>query len=34
MIKAVQAIVHENISVKEAFKIYENEKAGTTRKAS
>jgi putative autoinducer-2 (AI-2) aldolase len=33
MIKAVQAIVHENISVKEAFKIYENEKGTKARKA-
>jgi hypothetical protein len=33
MIKAVQAIVHENISVKEAFKVYENEKATKARKA-
>src|SRR5688572_8367038 len=31
MIKAVRAIVHENVSVKEAFKIYESEK-GTTAK--
>jgi len=34
MIKAVRAIVHENVSVKEAYKIYENEKAGMARKAS
>jgi putative autoinducer-2 (AI-2) aldolase len=32
MIKAVRAIVHENVSVKDAFKIYESEK-GTMRKA-
>ncbi len=31
MIKAVRAIVHENVSVKEAYKIYESEK-GTTAK--
>jgi hypothetical protein len=30
----VRAIVHENVSVKEAFKIYESEKSGKTRKAS
>jgi 3-hydroxy-5-phosphonooxypentane-2,4-dione thiolase len=34
MIKAVRAIVHDNISVKEAFKIYESEKANKSRKAS
>jgi putative autoinducer-2 (AI-2) aldolase len=34
MIKAVRAIVHENVSVKEAYKIYESEKAGMARKAS
>ena len=33
MIKAVRAIVHENISVKEAYKIYESEKATKARKA-
>jgi len=33
MIKAVRAIVHENVSVKEAFKIYESEKGGKARKA-
>jgi len=33
MIKAVRAIVHENISVKEAYKIYEAEKATKARKA-
>jgi hypothetical protein len=33
MIKAVRALVHENISVKEAYKIYESEKGGVTRKA-
>ena len=35
MIKAVRAIVHENVSVKEAFKIYESEKENAkARKAS
>jgi len=34
MIKAVRAIVHENVSVKEAFKIYEGEKNTQARKAS
>ena len=33
MIKAVRAIVHENVSVKDAFKIYENEKNMKARKA-
>jgi putative autoinducer-2 (AI-2) aldolase len=33
MIKAVRAIVHENVSVKEAFKIYESEKNVKARKA-
>jgi hypothetical protein len=33
MIKAVRAIVHENVSVKDAYKIYESEKAGRARKA-
>src|SRR5215831_6081032 len=33
MIKAVRAIVHDNVSVKEAFKIYESEKGGKARKA-
>jgi putative autoinducer-2 (AI-2) aldolase len=32
MIKAVRAIVHENVSVKDAYRIYESEK-GTMRKA-
>ena len=31
MIKAVRAIVHENVSVKEAFKIYESEKNSKTQ---
>jgi putative autoinducer-2 (AI-2) aldolase len=34
MIKAVRAIVHENVSVKDAFKIYESEKNAKARKAS
>jgi putative autoinducer-2 (AI-2) aldolase len=34
MIKAVRAIVHENVAVKEAFKIYESEKNSKARKAS
>jgi hypothetical protein len=34
MIKAVRAIVHENVSVKEAFMIYESEKGSKARKAS
>ena len=34
MIKAVRSIVHENVSVKEAFKIYESEKNSQARKAS
>jgi len=34
MIKAVRAIVHENVSVKKAFTIYESEKNTKTRKAS
>jgi putative autoinducer-2 (AI-2) aldolase len=34
MIKAVRAIVHENVSVKEAYKIYESEKSAKARKAS
>ena len=34
MIKAVRAIVHENLSVKEAYKIYESEKNTKARKAS
>ena len=33
MIKAVRAIVHENVSVKEAYKIYESEKNAKARKA-
>jgi hypothetical protein len=33
MIKAVRAIVHDNTSVKDAFKIYESEKATKARKA-
>jgi putative autoinducer-2 (AI-2) aldolase len=33
MIKAVRAIVHQNVSVKEAYKIYENEKGEKARKA-
>ena len=33
MIKAVRAIVHENVSVKEAYKIYESEKGARARKA-
>ena len=33
MIKAVRAIVHERVSVKDAYKIYESEKGGKTRKA-
>jgi putative autoinducer-2 (AI-2) aldolase len=34
MIKAVRAIVHENVAVKEAYKIYESEKNAKARKAS
>src|ERR1044072_9435709 len=34
MIKAVRAIVHENVSVKEAYKIYESERKVQARKAS
>ena len=34
MIKAVRAIVHENVSVKEAFKIYESEKGERARRAA
>jgi putative autoinducer-2 (AI-2) aldolase len=34
MIKAVRAIVHENVTVKEAYKIYESEKNTKARKAS
>jgi hypothetical protein len=34
MIKAVRAIVHENVAVKEAYKIYESEKNTKARKAS
>ena len=34
MIKAVRAIVHENVSVKEAYRIYESEKSAVARKAS
>src|ERR671915_204684 len=33
MIQAVRAIVHENVSVKEAYKIYESEKLVPARKA-
>jgi hypothetical protein len=33
MIRAVRAIVHEDVSVKEAYKIYESEKAGRARRA-
>src|SRR5262250_345114 len=33
MVKAVRAIVHENVSVKEAYKIYESEKGTKARKA-
>jgi putative autoinducer-2 (AI-2) aldolase len=33
MIKAVRALVHDNISVKEAYKIYESEKRAIARKA-
>jgi putative autoinducer-2 (AI-2) aldolase len=33
MIKAVRAIVHENVSVKEAYKIYESEGGVKARKA-
>jgi putative autoinducer-2 (AI-2) aldolase len=33
MIRAVKAIVHENLSVKEAYKIYESEKGGKARRA-
>jgi putative autoinducer-2 (AI-2) aldolase len=33
MIRAVRAIVHEKASVKEAYKIYENEKSGKARRA-
>jgi putative autoinducer-2 (AI-2) aldolase len=32
MIKAVRAIVHDNLPVKEAYKIYESEKATKARK--
>jgi 3-hydroxy-5-phosphonooxypentane-2,4-dione thiolase len=32
MIKAVRAIVHENVSVKDAFTIYESEKGGAARR--
>lgn len=34
MIRAVRAIVHENVSVREAFKIYESAKDGTVRRAA
>jgi putative autoinducer-2 (AI-2) aldolase len=34
MIQAVRAIVHENLSAKEAYKIYESEKSARARKAS
>src|SRR5919197_857154 len=34
MIKAVRAIVHEKVSVKEAFKIYESEKGVKARRAA
>src|SRR5574341_1400871 len=34
MIKAVRAIVHENVSVKEGVKIYESEKGAKARRAS
>jgi putative autoinducer-2 (AI-2) aldolase len=33
MIQAVRAIVHENVSVKEAYKIYENAKGGAAKRA-
>jgi putative autoinducer-2 (AI-2) aldolase len=33
MIRAVKAIVHESLSVKEAYKIYESEKGGKARRA-
>jgi hypothetical protein len=33
MIKAVRAIVHEKVSVKEAYKIYESEKVAKARRA-
>ena len=34
MIKAVRAIVHENVSVKDAFKIYESEKGTKAKRAA
>jgi len=34
MIQAVRAIVHDNVSVKEAFKIYESGKSGKARRAA
>jgi putative autoinducer-2 (AI-2) aldolase len=34
MIRAVRAIVHENVSVKEAFRIYEGEKGTTAKRAA
>ncbi len=34
MIKAVRAIVHHNVSVKEAYKIYESAKGGKARRAA
>jgi putative autoinducer-2 (AI-2) aldolase len=34
MIKAVRAIVHENVSVKEAYKIYESSKGAKQKRAS
>jgi putative autoinducer-2 (AI-2) aldolase len=33
MIRAVRAIVHENLSVKDAYKVYESEKGGKARRA-
>jgi hypothetical protein len=34
MIKAVKAIVHENVSVKEAFRIYEGERGTVAKRAT
>jgi putative autoinducer-2 (AI-2) aldolase len=34
MIKAVRAIVHENVSVKEAYKIYQSSKGEKARRAA
>jgi len=34
MIKAVRAIVHENVSVKEAYKIYESAKGAKPKRAA